>query len=112
MALPLIRATEEKVSSPQWFVLPCAAIETRRCVAIACGETTRIIEVHRVGVGIDGCPLLSGWQIQGLATERVGWKVIKLDKSSDLSLTEIPSHAPRPDYRPGAKHFIGIVAQV
>jgi hypothetical protein len=73
---------------------------------------TRVIEVHRVGIGVDGSPLLSGWQIQGLATDRVGWKVVNLGEPADLVLTDIPSYAPRPDYRPGAKHFIGIIAQV
>ena len=37
-----------------------------------------------------------------------GWKLLNLDEPLSLKLTDIPSQAPRPDYRRGAKHFVGI----
>jgi hypothetical protein len=55
---------------------------------------------------------MSGWQIRGPGNERVGWKLLSLDLPISMKPTDIPSLAPRPDYRRGAKHFVGIVCQL
>jgi len=68
--------------------------------------------VHRVGINPKGDYILSCWQIRGPAFERVEWKLIDLDDPIDLKLTNIASQAPRPDYRRGAKQFIGIIYQL
>jgi len=43
---------------------------------------------------------------------QAGWKLLNLDEPESVLLTEIASHGPRPDYRRGAKQFIGIICQL
>ena len=70
------------------------------------------MEVHRVCISPHGAHILSGWQVRGPANERPGWKLLNLDEALELSITDIVSRAPRPDYRRGAKQFIGIICQL
>lgn len=112
MSSVIVAATQNDEQPYSWFALPCAAIDEKRCLAVSCHGQTRVVEVHRVGIGIDGAPLLSGWQIEGPGDERAGWKLIKIDAETKFTLTHLPSKAPRRDYRPGARRFIGIIAQV
>lgn len=90
----------------------CEAIESCKCLELRYEDCTRVVEVHRVGVNPKGEHILSGWQIRGPRFERVGWKLIDLETPIDLALTDIPSQGPRPDYRRGAKQFIGIICQL
>jgi hypothetical protein len=94
------------------MALACDAIESAKCLEIGYRDYARIVEVHRVGVGRCGEHILSGWQIRGPAQERAGWKLLNLDEAESVILTEIASRAPRPDYRRGAKQFIGIICQL
>ena len=96
----------------QWCGLACAALENGRCLEIRYENCNRVVEVHRVGISPQGAHILAGWQISGPAGERPGWKLLKLDEALELSLTDIASRAPRPDYRRGAKQFIGIICQL
>jgi hypothetical protein len=92
--------------------MACQAIKTGKCLEMKFDDCARVLEVHRVGVNSRGNHILSGWQILGPTCERVGWKLIDLEKSIDLSLTDIASQAPRPDYRKGTKQFIRIICQL
>lgn len=96
----------------RWCAVACAALESGKCLEVQYETFTRIVEVHRVGISPRGGHILSGWQIRGPANERCGWKLLNLDDAISLNLTEIASHAPRPDYRRGAKHFLGIICQL
>ncbi len=97
---------------PMWYSTACEAMERGRCLEVRYQTFARIVEVHRVGVGPAGDHILSGWQIRGPGTERVGWKLLSLEEPASLALTDIPSHAPRPDYRRGAKQFMGIICEL
>ena len=99
-------------AEPNWYSAACDAIEQGKCLEIRYESYTRIVEVHRVGVSPCGDHILSGWQIRGPGSERVGWKLLNLEEPISLTLTDIPSLAPRPDYRRGAKQFIGIICQL
>jgi hypothetical protein len=115
MARPAYRTLNSgahKISAQSRCLTACEAVETRKCLEIRYDDCTRIIEVHRVGINVRGEHILSGWQIRRPTYERVGWKLIDLEDPIDLALTEIPSPAPRPDYRRGAKQFIGIICQL
>ena len=92
--------------------IACDAIENAKCLEIGYRDFSRLVEVHRVGVGRCGEHILSGWQLRGPAQERAGWKLLNLDEPESVNLTEIASQAPRPDYRRGAKQFIGIICQL
>jgi hypothetical protein len=97
---------------PPWYATACDAIESAKCLEIGYQSFARIVEVHRVGIGRAGEHILSGWQIRGPAYERAGWKLLNLDEPVRVTLTDIPSHAPRPDYRRGTRQFIGIICQL
>ena len=107
-------ASEGLHSAPiqQWCALACAALESGKCLEIQYETFARVVEVHRVGISPQGGHILSGWQIRGPANERQGWKLLKLDDAVNLTLTDIASRAPRPDYRRGARQFIGIICQL
>ena len=108
------RSSEGPFSAPiqQWCSLACTALESGKCLEVQYEMFARIVEVHRVGISPQGAHILSGWQIRGRANERPGWKLLNLDEAVALTLTDIPSRAPRPDYRRGAKQFIGVICQL
>jgi hypothetical protein len=95
-----------------WYSTAYEAIEKGKCLEARYETYTRILEVHRVGISPKGERILSGWQVRGPENERVGWKLLNVDDLISLSLTDITSLAPRPDYRRGAKNFVGIVCQL
>ena len=97
---------------PSDCLIACEAIDQGKCLELVYETFSRIIEVHRVGISPAGAHIVSGWQIRGPRQERVGWKLLNLDEPLSLKLTDIPSQAPRPDYRRGAKHFVGILSQL
>lgn len=106
------RVSEGVAPALQWCSLACAALESSKCLEVQYETFSRIVEVHRVGISPEGGHILSGWQIRGPANERPGWKLLNLDDAISLTVTEIASRAPRPDYRRGAKQFIGIICQL
>jgi hypothetical protein len=108
-ALP---AAAHAALAQQWCGTACVALESSRCLEIRYENCTRVVEVHRVGISPHGAHILAGWQLSGLAGERPGWKLLNLDEALELNLTDTPSRAPRPDYRRGAKQFIGIICQL
>jgi len=97
---------------PSDCLIACEAIDQGKCLEMVYDNFSRIIEVHRVGISPTGAHIVSGWQIRGPRNERVGWKLLNLDEPIAMKLTDIPSQAPRPDYRRGAKHFVGILSQL
>jgi hypothetical protein len=108
------RVSEGPLPTPvqQWCSLACVALESGKCLEVQYEMFARIVEVHRVGISPQGAHILSGWQVRGPANERPGWKLLNLDEAVGLTLTDIPSRAPRSDYRRGAKQFIGVICQL
>ena len=107
-----VSAAPRAASAQQYCLAACTALEQGKCLEVRYETLTRIVEVHRVGISPQGTHILSGWQISGPANERPGWKLLNLDDAIELSVTDIASRAPRPDYRRGAKQFIGIICQL
>ena len=107
-----ISAAPRAASAQQQCMVACSALEQGKCLEVRYETLTRIVEVHRVGISPQGNHILSGWQLRGPGNERPGWKLLNLDEALELSVTDIDSRAPRPDYRRGAKQFIGIICQL
>ena len=97
---------------PSDCLIACEAIDQGKCLDLVEETCSRVIDVHRVGISPAGAHIVSGWQIRGPRHARVGWKLLNLGEPLSLRLTDIPSQAPRPDYRRGAKHFVGILNQL
>ena len=105
-------AAPRAASAQQHCMAACTALEQAKCLEVRYETVTRVVEVHRVGISPQGAHILSGWQLRGAANERPGWKLLNLDEAIELIVTDIPSRAPRPDDRRGAKQFIGIICQL
>lgn len=90
------------------------AIKLGLCLTISYGRYTRLVEVHAVGVNDLGHHIMSVWQVSGgsESNEPVGWKLLRLDEMTGCTLTNIQSGAPRQGYRPNAKQFTRILAQI
>jgi hypothetical protein len=95
-----------------WYSTACNAVDDSELLEATYESFACIVEVHRVGIDHAGGHIMSGWQIRGPENERVGWKLLSLDEPISLMLTDIPSLAPRPDYRRGAKRFLGVICQL
>jgi hypothetical protein len=108
----LSTSVPERGASLQAYEVACRALKSGKCLEIQYEAFRRIIEVHRVGISAKGEYILSGWQILGPAPERVGWKLVNLDEPLLVRVTDIPSQAPRPDYRRGIKRFTECFCQL
>jgi hypothetical protein len=107
-----LQSNTQNGKAQDWSLKACEALEKGRCLLVDHGDFCRTIEVHRVGIGPRGEQLISGWQILGPDGERVGWKLINLADCVSLTVSELISQAPRPDYRRGTKQFIGVISQL
>ena len=93
------------------------AIEALRkgvCVTLTYHDCYRVAEVHTVGNTRAGRPAMSVYQVDGQANESTipDWQLFCFDECFNVALSDIPSRAPRPDYKKGAKQFLTIVAQL
>ena len=90
------------------------AIHTRRCVELRYDGFRRLVEVHAYGVTHKGHEVLRVWQVSGgsVHDEEVGWKLLRLDETSGVSLAPETSQAPRKGYRKGDTAMLVINCQV
>lgn len=93
------------------------AIEDLRsgvCLRLTYEDLPRVVEVHTVGTSLKDRPSMSVFQVGGQSHENTGkpWRTMCFDECFHVSLSELPSSAPRPDYRKGAKNFRRIDAEL
>ncbi|MEZ5681624.1 MAG: hypothetical protein R3E14_10055 [Erythrobacter sp.] len=83
--------------------LPITAGRSGVCLSLTYNEYSRIVEVHAVGVSAAGNRLMRVFQVSGgsASGETVGWKLMRLDATSNLVVTDQVSKAPRPLYKRG-----------
>lgn len=72
----------------------------------------RRVEVHAIGYGKAGHPVMRAWQTGGTKRERIGWKLLRLDEPREATLSDEPSKAPRRGYRRGDVAMERIVSEV
>lgn len=72
-----------------------------------CVGVHRVIEIHTVGTTTAFRPAMSVWQVDGQSNTPPipDWRLFCFDECFDVALTEIPSLAPRAQYKKGAKQF-------
>ena len=87
----------------------CAALERGSCFECRYRSEHLVVEVHAVGYGADGTPLLQGWQRVGFSGG--GWRIVKLNDARDPEISGYFSEAPRPGYRP-SEAIAEVICQV
>lgn len=97
-----------------WWHVACDALNAKRCLDVRYDGYSRIVEVHAVGTTADGDPIMRVWQVSGgsVSGERVGWKLMRLDKTWGYGVSNEPSQAPRRGYVRGDKAIAFIRCQV
>ena len=78
------------------------AIQRRRVVKLFYGGGHRLVEPHCYGLSRDGKELLRAYQISGYSQsgQTQGWKLFRMDRASDISITDLYFQGPRPLYNP------------
>lgn len=94
--------------------LALSAIRQGVCIHLLYDGCERVAEVHTVGVTTAGRPAMSVYQVDGQSNTPPipDWRLFCFDECFDVRLTNIPSAAPRPEYKKGAKQFKRIDAEI
>lgn len=94
--------------------LAMAALAEGACLSFTYHRLPRVAEVHTVGITTAGRPAMSVFQVDGESdTPPIpDWRLFCFDECFNVALTDIPSLAPRPEYKKGAKQFRIIDAEI
>lgn len=94
--------------------LPVTAVKTGNRLKLVYDGFHRIVEVHAVGVPTANNLCMRVYQTSGgsVSNEPIGWKMMTLDKSFSLHLTDEVSSAPRPGYARNNRGMRQIFAQL
>jgi hypothetical protein len=92
----------------------CQALRAGKVLELRYDGFSRSIEVHACGYTKQGHPVLRGWQVSGGSTsgERRGWKLMRLDEATAVSISDVPSEAPRKGFKTGDPAIERIVCEV
>lgn len=92
----------------------CNALRQKRLLVLDYGLFRRSVEVHSVGYSKFGHPMVRAWQV-GLgngASDKGGWKLLRLDEARAAEIGEEPSLAPRTGYKLGDPAIHRIVCEL
>lgn len=94
--------------------LALEALDKALCLSLTYDGLLRIVEVHTVGTTTAFRQAMSVWQVDGQSNTPPipDWRLFCFDQCFNVSLLDIPSTAPRPKYKKGAKQFRSIDREV
>ena len=94
--------------------LPVTAVKTGNRLELRYDGFARVVEVHAVGISTAGNPCMRVFQVRGgsVSNEPVGWRMMTLDKSFSLHLTNEVSSAPRKGYARDDRGMRQVFAQI
>jgi len=100
--------------SAQNRILAIQSFDNKACLSLTYRGKFRIAEIHTIGTTTAGRPAMSVWQVDGESnTPPISdWRLFCFDECFNVALTDIPSIAPRPEYKKGAKQFRKIDRQI
>lgn len=90
------------------------ALRQKKRLQLNYGGHRRTVEVHTIGTSKKGKTIIRVWQTEGesVSGESTGWRLLNLDKATELALTEEASAAPRLGYKKGDPAMAEIVAEL
>jgi hypothetical protein len=90
------------------------ALERGVCLELQYDGFVRVVEVHAVGSSKAGFTIMRVWQLSGGSAhaESTGWKLMRLDDATCVSLTALESQAPRPGYKKGDRAMSRVLCEV
>ena len=93
--------------------LALQALAERRCLTFQYDGLPRVAEVHTVGFTTADRPAMNVWQVDGQSEDGPipDWRTFCFDECFNVGLSDLPSAAPRPDFKKGAKQFRRIIAE-
>ncbi|MFV3545557.1 hypothetical protein ACNJHR_21185, partial [Mycobacterium tuberculosis] len=94
--------------------MPVEAIRRGVRVRLHYDGFSRTVEVHTVDMTHAGRQSMSVFQVSGGSAtgDGYGWKLMSMDKSRGMSLTDSPSGAPRQGFQRGDKRMQRIIAEM
>lgn len=94
--------------------LALQALSAGLCLCLTYDRLPRTVEVHTIGITTAGRPAMSAFQVDGQSNTPPipDWRLFCFDECWDVAVSDVPSTAPRPDYKKGAKQFARIIAEL
>lgn len=94
--------------------LPVIALQTGVRLRLQYDGFARTVEVHAVGISTAGNPCMRVFQTAGgsVSGEAIGWKMMTLDKSFSMHMTEEVAQSPRQGYAKNDRGMSVIIAQL
>lgn len=91
-----------------------SAIESGLCLELRYDGFSRLVEVHAVGTSKTGQLCMRVYQVGGgsVSGERIGWKMMLIDKSFSAHLSATRSEAPRSGYKRGDRDMLTVYCEV
>jgi hypothetical protein len=92
----------------------CNALNKGLCLEVHYDGYARVVEVHAVGLTKDDNEIMRVWQVSGGSVSRnpTNWRLMRLDETQFVRITNNKSEAPRPGYGRDDKAIDRIVCQV
>jgi hypothetical protein len=96
-----------------WMDTAKDALRQGRVLELRYDGFSRFVEVHALGYDRDGHGLMRCWQVSGGAkAERVGWKLMRVDRGFEAHVATDESLAPRPGYKRGDRDMDRIIIEL
>lgn len=97
-----------------WWHVGCDALASKKRLQITYDGSSRVVEVHAVGVTVEGNPVMRVWQVRGGSKSGniTGWKLLSLDKTWSFAILDEDSVAPRVGYKRDDKAIAVIRCQI
>jgi YD repeat-containing protein len=97
-----------------WIDTAKDALRQGRALELRYDGYSRFVEVHALGYNRDGHALMRCWQVSGggVKSERVGWKLMRLDRGFDAYVSTDPSLGPRLGYKRGDRNMHRIIVEL
>lgn len=92
----------------------CKALANNKRIQFDYQGYPRTAEVHTIGVSKNGEQVVRVYQVGGgsRSDESTGWKIMKIDGATSITILDDAAEAPREGYRRGDRFMAEIIAEL